>query len=108
MPPWWKTTLRPVCADVATTAAAAARPLDVRSMRSNGITRSSVALQRRRVEQRRNVEREQAGEVQRAAHEPLEVAEGRRREHVAPADASQIARPASSAASTPSGSVAAR
>jgi hypothetical protein len=45
VPPWWKTTLRPVSADVATTAAEISRPLSTwRSISWKGISFSSVCL----------------------------------------------------------------
>ena len=54
-------------------------------------------LERRRVQQRRDVERQQAGEGQRGAGDPVQVAQRGRREHVAPRDRSHSARPAVSA-----------
>ena len=87
VPPWWKTTLRPVSALVAIDRGGLQAAL--RDVLADPLERDRAlerGLQRRRVQQRVDVEREQAREGQRRAGEPLQVAHRRRRHHVAPAD----------------------
>ena len=108
MPPQWKTTLRPLCAEVATTAAESRRPdATCSAIRSNAITRSSVPA---------------SGDASSSAgtcsdSSPVKFSVPRTIRSMSRFDGeastspqripSQIAAPVSSATSTPSGSVAA-
>ena len=84
-PPWWKTTLRPVSADVATTAAEISRPSSTwRRDLLERDQRSSVCLSGVASSSEGTSSESSPVKVSGRAGDPVEVAERGRRQHVAP------------------------